>query len=52
MFIDEAEDTLDFELPVDVCDLEDSGFSIDENNESFADKELEKGGSPEHSIRS
>ena len=39
---DEAENMLDFELPVDESDLEDSDFDIDENYETFADKELEK----------
>ena len=39
---DEAEDTLDFELPVDKCNLEDSDFGLDENNEIFANKEIEK----------
>ena len=34
---------LDFELPVDECDLEDSDFDADENNETFGDKESEKG---------
>ena len=38
-FNDEAEVTLDFELPVDEYDLEDSDFGIDEKSEAFADKE-------------
>ena len=42
MFNDEAENTLNFELPVDESDLEDSNFGIDENYETFDDKELEK----------
>ena len=46
MFNDEEENTLDFELPVDECDLEDSDFGIEENNKVFADKEVEKEGVP------
>ena len=40
MFNDEEKDTLDFELPVDERDLEDSDFGIDENNETFAHKKI------------
>ena len=42
MFNDEAEDTLYFELTVDEWDLGDSDFRLDENNETFADMELEE----------
>ena len=42
MFNEEAEDMLDFELPVDECNLENSDFWMHENKEMFADKELEK----------
>ena len=38
MFKDEAQGTLDFELPVDEYDLENSVFGINEINETFADK--------------
>ena len=42
MFNDVAEDKLDFELQNDEFDSEDSGSGTDENNEKFADEELEK----------
>ena len=42
MFKDEAGNTVDFKLPVDKCDLENSNFGIDENNETFENEELEK----------
>ena len=35
MFNEEVEATLDFELPVDDYDLQDSDFGIDKNNETF-----------------
>ena len=42
LFADEVKKRLNFKLPVDECDLEDSDFDIEENNETFADKKLEK----------
>ena len=46
MFNGEAENQLDFELPVVECDLEDFDFGTDKNNGTFTDKEFEKWKSP------
>ena len=46
MFNDEAKNALDFVLPVDECDFEDSYFGMHKNIETFAEKELGKEKAP------